>query len=143
MGGRRPPTFFDRGTRPPLSHFLGLKFVQKLVHCCNWLLTETQCKIISVQHVCRPKLFKRLLSLVLASPHFLTTPLKLASAKKLATIICPCKFLANVASADNATVLLLLLLLLLLLISRLYQTADAHCTHFYSSCAAHSTTQKR
>jgi len=23
--------------------------VQKLVHCCNWLLTETQCKIISVQ----------------------------------------------------------------------------------------------
>ena len=23
---------------------------QKLVHCCNWLLTETQCKIISVQH---------------------------------------------------------------------------------------------
>ena len=38
-GGRRPPVFFD---------FFGLKFVQKLVHCCNWLLTETQCKIISV-----------------------------------------------------------------------------------------------
>ena len=30
-------------------HFFGLKFVQKLVHCRNWLLTETQCKIISVQ----------------------------------------------------------------------------------------------
>ena len=43
-----PHTFFDRGTRPPLPHFFGLKFVQKLVHCCNWLLTETQCKIISV-----------------------------------------------------------------------------------------------
>jgi len=27
----------------------GLKFVQKLVHCCKWLLTETQCNIISVQ----------------------------------------------------------------------------------------------
>jgi len=48
-GGRRPPLFFDRGTRPPLLPFFGLKFVQKLVHCCNWLLTETQCKIISVQ----------------------------------------------------------------------------------------------
>jgi len=35
------------GTASP--HFLGLKFMQKLVHCCNWLLTETQCKIISVQ----------------------------------------------------------------------------------------------
>ena len=30
-------------------HFFGLKFVQKLVHRCNWLLTETQRKIISVQ----------------------------------------------------------------------------------------------
>jgi len=37
----------------------------KLVHCCNWLLTETQCKIISVHHECRPKMFKNLrLSLV-------------------------------------------------------------------------------
>jgi len=27
----------------------GLKFVQTLVHCCSWLFTETQCKIISVQ----------------------------------------------------------------------------------------------
>ena len=48
-GGRRPSFFFYRGTRPPLPHFFGLKFVQKLVHFCNWLLTETQCKIISVQ----------------------------------------------------------------------------------------------
>ena len=31
---------------PPL---FGLKFVQTLVHCCSWLFTETQCKIISVQ----------------------------------------------------------------------------------------------
>ena len=45
-----------------VPHFFGLKFVQKLVHCCNWLLTETQCKIISVQHVCRPKSFKKSLS---------------------------------------------------------------------------------
>jgi len=37
------------GTASPLPHFFGLKFVQKLVHCCNWLLTETQCKMISVQ----------------------------------------------------------------------------------------------
>jgi len=45
--------------------------VQTLVHCCNWLLTETQCKIILVQHVCRPKLFKNLcLSLVSGVPHF-------------------------------------------------------------------------
>jgi len=45
--------------------------VQKLVHCCNWLLTETQCKIILVQHVCRPKLFKNLcLSLVSGVHHF-------------------------------------------------------------------------
>jgi len=48
-GGRRPLTFFDGGTRPHSPHFFGLKFVQKLVHCCNWLITETQCKIISVQ----------------------------------------------------------------------------------------------
>jgi len=48
--GAPPPLFFDRGDAshtPP--HFFGLKFVQKLVHCCNWLLTETQCKTISVQ----------------------------------------------------------------------------------------------
>ena len=25
-----PPLFSDRGTRPPLPHFFGLKFVQKL-----------------------------------------------------------------------------------------------------------------
>ena len=48
-GGRRLPTFSTGGTRPPLPHFFGLKFVQKLVDCCNWLLTETQFKIISVQ----------------------------------------------------------------------------------------------
>ena len=47
-GGQRPPIFPTGGTCPH-SHFFGLKFVQKLVHCCNWLLTETQCKIISVQ----------------------------------------------------------------------------------------------
>ena len=35
------------GTASP--HFFRLKFVQKFVHCCNSLLTETQCKIISVQ----------------------------------------------------------------------------------------------
>ena len=57
-----PPLFSTWGTRPPLPHFFGLKFVQKLVHCCNWLLTETQSKIISVQHVCRPKLLKKSLS---------------------------------------------------------------------------------
>ena len=46
-GGRRPPTFLtgDASPTPPL---FGHKFVQKLVHCCNLLLTETQCKIISV-----------------------------------------------------------------------------------------------
>jgi len=43
------PHFFDGGRIPHFPHFFGLKFVQKLVHCCNWLLTETQCKIISVQ----------------------------------------------------------------------------------------------
>jgi len=47
-GGTASPSFFDRGTRPPLPHFFGLKFVQKLVHCCNWLLTEKLRKIISV-----------------------------------------------------------------------------------------------
>jgi len=48
--GRRPPAFFDRRDASPTPpHFFGLKFVQKVVHCCNWLLTETQCKIISVQ----------------------------------------------------------------------------------------------
>ena len=41
-GGTASPTFFVRGTRPPLPHFFGLKFLQKLVHCCNWLLTETR-----------------------------------------------------------------------------------------------------
>ena len=54
------PHFFRQGGASPLPHFFGLKFVQKLVHCCNWLLTETQCKVISVQHVCRPKLFKKI-----------------------------------------------------------------------------------
>jgi len=44
-----PHIFSTGGTRPPLHHFFGLKFVQKLVHCYNLLLTETQCKIISVQ----------------------------------------------------------------------------------------------
>jgi len=49
-GGTAPTHFFRQGGRVPHSpHFFGLKFVQKLVHCCNWLLTETQCKIISVQ----------------------------------------------------------------------------------------------
>ena len=42
-----PPLFSTGGTRPPLPHFFGLKFVQKLAHCCNWLLTETQCKNFS------------------------------------------------------------------------------------------------
>ena len=50
------PLFSTGVTHPPFPPLFGLKFVQKLVHCCNWLLTETQCKIISVQHVCRPKL---------------------------------------------------------------------------------------
>jgi len=63
--GRRgdgvPPLFRQAGDASPNPrHFFGLKFVQKIVHCCNWLFTETQCKIISVQHVCRPKLFKNL-----------------------------------------------------------------------------------
>jgi len=75
-----PPLFSTGGTRPPLPHFFGLKFVQKLVHCCNWLLIETQCKIISVHHVglCRPKLFKNIcISLVPGVPHFffMTAPL--------------------------------------------------------------------
>jgi len=47
--GRGRATFFRQGTRPPLAHFFGLKFVQKLVRCCDWLLTETLCKIMSVQ----------------------------------------------------------------------------------------------
>jgi len=71
-GGRYPPLFSTGGMHPHFLHFFGLKFVQKLVHCCNWLLTETQCKTVSVQHVCRPKLFKNLcLSLVSGiPPHF-------------------------------------------------------------------------
>ena len=50
-GGSASPHFLRQGGRVshPLAHFFGLKFVQKLVLCCNWLLTETQCKIISVQ----------------------------------------------------------------------------------------------
>jgi len=42
--GRRPsPTFIGRGDASPTPHhFFGLNFVQKLVHCCNRLLTETQ-----------------------------------------------------------------------------------------------------
>ena len=43
-GGTASPTFFNRGTRSPLPHFLDWNSC----HCCNWLLTETQCKIISV-----------------------------------------------------------------------------------------------
>ena len=80
VGTASPHFFRQAGTRPPLPHFFGLKFVQKLVHCCNWLLAETQCKIISVQRVCRPKLFKSpCLSLVSGvPPHFFfrTTPLQ-------------------------------------------------------------------
>ena len=41
-GGRRPPL-------PPL--FWTEMRAKKLVHCCNGLLTETQCKIISVQQI--------------------------------------------------------------------------------------------
>ena len=82
------PLFFDTGDASPTPILFGLKFVQKLVHCCNWLLTETQCKIILISicyrhsntssciagqdqrsavaifltcmsvRVCRPKLFK-------------------------------------------------------------------------------------
>ena len=68
--GVPPPAFFDRRDASPTPPLLGLKkFVQKLVHCCNWLLAETQCKIISGEHVCRPKLFKNLcLSLVSVVP---------------------------------------------------------------------------
>jgi len=51
------PHFFRQGGRVPHPPLFGLKFVQKLVRCCNWLRTETQCKIISVKRVCRPKLF--------------------------------------------------------------------------------------
>ena len=40
------PHFFRRGHVPHSPHFFGLKFVQKLVHCCNWLLTETQCNCV-------------------------------------------------------------------------------------------------
>ena len=44
------PHFFRQGdTSPTPPHFFGLKFVQKLAHCCNWLFAETQCKIILVQ----------------------------------------------------------------------------------------------
>ena len=39
--GEASPTFFDRGDAFPTPHFFGLKFMQKLIHCCNWLLTET------------------------------------------------------------------------------------------------------
>ena len=47
--GTASPDFFRQGGRVPHSpHLFGLKFVQKLVHCCSWLLTETQYKIISV-----------------------------------------------------------------------------------------------
>ena len=90
-GGTASPTFFDRGGRVPHSHhFFGLKFVQKLVHCSNWLLTETQCKIISVQHVCRRKLFKNLyLSLVSGVPHFFfrTTPLVGSATQSLKRVV--------------------------------------------------------
>jgi len=49
-GGDGVPHFFRQGGRVPHSpHFFGLKFVQKLVHCCNWLLNKTRYKIISVQ----------------------------------------------------------------------------------------------
>jgi len=44
-GGTASRTFFRQGDASPLPHFFGLKFVQKLVHCCSWILTETQCKI--------------------------------------------------------------------------------------------------
>jgi len=40
-GRTASPHFFDRGTRLPLPPLFGLKFVQKLVHGCSWLLTET------------------------------------------------------------------------------------------------------
>ena len=47
--GRRPPLFSTGRTRPHSPPLFGLKFVQKLVDCCcNWLLTETQRKIIFV-----------------------------------------------------------------------------------------------
>ena len=48
-GGTASLTFFDRGDASPTPPFFGLKFMHKLVHRCNWLLTETQCKIISVE----------------------------------------------------------------------------------------------
>ena len=41
-GGDGVPTFFVRGRVPHSPHFFGLKFLLKLVHCCNWLLTETR-----------------------------------------------------------------------------------------------------
>jgi len=49
--GTASPHFLDRGGHVPNSPppLFGLKFVQKLIQCCNWLHTETQCKIISVQ----------------------------------------------------------------------------------------------
>jgi len=51
-----PQFFRPRGRVPHSSHFFGLKFVQKLVHCCNRLLTETQCKIIFKSCFRRPPL---------------------------------------------------------------------------------------
>ena len=53
------PHFFRQGDASPTPPCFRTEIrAKKLVHCCNWLLTETQCKIISVQHVCRPKLLK-------------------------------------------------------------------------------------
>jgi len=48
-GETASPTFFRQGGRVPHSPTFLTEIRQKLVHCCNWLLTETQCKIISVQ----------------------------------------------------------------------------------------------
>ena len=78
--GTVSPLFFDSGDASPTPPLFGLKFVQKLVHCCNWLLTETQCK-----NFC--------LSVVLGVPHFFfrTTPPASLSPRSSLTTSLPLK----------------------------------------------------
>jgi len=80
VGRGRCPHFFDSGDASPIPPLFGLKFVQKLVHCCNWLLTETQCK----------NFFP---SVVLGVPHFFfrTTPPASLSPRSSLTTSSPLK----------------------------------------------------
>ena len=105
-----PPLFRQGGRVSHFPHFFGLKFVQKLVHGCNWLLTETH--NFSTAELIFYVTVNLFLSLVSGVPHFLGLHLRDKETDKQPTVThtmllilrgqCQLK-IVNGSSSDAAT----------------------------------------